>query len=1683
MAESLKGQVAPKSPPGAPAHVQHLLSKLSESLDLDAPRTAFLALRENLIYLLEFFAGTSAAAASEAGALDAKTKALWKSDASLTDVENLLCQALTALEASRSNPAIGNLRSVFFVGDTTSKPSPRRHSRLLRMAGAPFRGYVFLSEFAELKPASRDAFAAEVKRYLPILKEWLTAAQPFFKDLRITEEGVTAEGHAQVVLEAGNYRLDLGPAIRVSECALCPTVTARAVEPAKVPAAAARSTAAAKSGSAKTAVAKKPEGEAATPVKSGVVKKVLVVKRPDGTIVRKVVQTVAASDAAKTAAKAEPAKTAEPAKAPVKAGEPPAPRPELIAPEAGKSVPVKPVAKKPETDGKPDVGSKAGPVAAEPEKAEKKAEPVAAKPEKAEEKAAEVEGAQEKAERVQAEEKVEPVPTEPEKAEKAEPVATEPEKAEQVATKPEKAEEKAEKAEPVATEPEKAEEKAERAEPVATEPEKAEEKAEKAEPVATEPEKAEEKAEKAEPVATEPEQAKEPVSESAAEEQTEAAVPDQPEAQVEPEKAEAKAEASQAEEKAESKAEPGPAQEKTEPERAEPVASGAPEAAVPPEPEKPAKTEAGSGAVKAPVKPPSSSGKFAKISESEPEKLEAKSGGVKAPVKPPSSSGKFAKIDSVKLEEERPVESGEAAEPEQPKVVKAPVKPPSSSGRYEAVQSEPQKPEKAEPEPPLPQPGKLAPEPEVAPVIPDQVALPELEPAPSPEPVGVLDEAFEPVGEDELLMGAPEEGDVVLEEVELSEEELLLGAPDEMVEEAAPPPPPAPAPAAVSLSSQAPVVIPQGAPDHLRHILEALNAAIKSNDASKAAAEVQAGWDFMLRYYAGVVSMSWRSAERKLPENARQLMRNWASLGACRELLVMGLGRINSSEAINAALVAAFKGGFYDIIQKRGADLVAWCEKPLEGSGTTEAINTYLPELRDWLKKSEDYLEGCEHFAEPPSAEGHLEIVVQYGESFLELCAPDFVIQIRECPVCLPKLRTAKAAPAPVVEEKEAAPELADLLFGGAPDEFGTSQMLGAAAPPQTLIVKMGGPGPAPGKTGIFAGLSKKMKVSMPAPLSALGIEIPESIPEHLGHILNRVSYGVSHQDPQETSLSVRDALEYLVRYFAGVAGMAAKNLGKAGPEITDGWTAEPMSVSRCEHILFHSLKALSASDDPMAVLLRQVFPTGVGDAHTRTITLDVENRLKALGKFCAQTQANWDKVRSIRENSRFLPVLKDWLTASKGFFNVVETLAEPPSEDGKMEIVVNYKDHFLELLPPDYCMVVRRCPVCLPNYKGTDPPVPEEEEAAPPPRPETVSPLPAEPAETSVPGRRLDQEMDDLLQGKAPRAEEKPPPSGEAPRPRPGLASPADDEEPAMAHDVSFIGTGKSEDGRIIHGGYINVVNVGGGVLSATVRGTHPCISVKPVRFKGKHCRIEYQIDEADLPSSRKVYVVIRSANEAREIPVWQMLPPTSTLSMSDNAFRAFMAIPMIVYFFIFTIVHTQSNRLVEGILRTALTAKGLNSDIHSLTPGYLSTVKLDGIYIGQLGGVAQFDGLVFILFSGLVPLAVAKIFSLAPPDQIHRNRKWFIGFLLAPLVIVTAIVVPFFHSLVSRPELKPMIFTSSMYLWFLFLNGLAAFYLYITRLSELEQWIQMPFMRNVVGVVVWSVYLLCVMQAVLLR
>ncbi|MEW6280948.1 MAG: hypothetical protein AB1758_20200, partial [Candidatus Eremiobacterota bacterium] len=642
--------------------------------------------------------------------------------------------------------------------------------------------------------------------------------------------------------------------------------------------------------------------------------------------------------------------------------------------------------------------------------------------------------------------------------------------------------------------------------------------------------------------------------------------------------------------------------------------------------------------------------------------------------------------------------------------------------------------------------------------------------------------------------------------------------------------------------------------------------------------------------------------------------------------------------------------------------------------------------------------------------------------------------------------------------------------------------------------------GPAPPAPARGGGLTrKKAAATVEAPV---GIEIPEGSPEHFHHLLTRVNNGLKAQDPQETCLSLRDSLEYLVRYFAGVAALAVRALGEVPEQVAEEWAHEPLPVSRCERLLHFSLAELSGQEDPLAKEITQVFrPLQGGDAHTKLIALDVDNKLRALGKFCTQSQSHWDKVRCIRENSRFMPVLKDWVAASRAYFKAVTTHAEPPSEDGRVDVVVEHGSHFLELLAPEYTFLIRQCPFCLPLYRGNDPPVPEEEEAVPepvvqepvPPRAGVVAPQP-EP-EQPVPSspRRLDDAMADLLKGVKPSPAPAPPPAtvpaqakdkeaavATAPPPQEkqeeeqrARRQEAEEEEPAMAHDVSFVGSGRTPDGRLIHGGYINVVNVGGGMLSATVRATHPCVVVKPVRFKGKYQRIEYQIDEADMPTSKRVFVVIRSANEERQIPLWQMLPTTSTLAVPDLTLKTLLLGPSLLYFLFMLIVHSVVVRNVYAVFKRVL---GGNPSMQQMMKAELAPSQ-----VASISNPAQFDGMVLIGFTLLVPMLISWVFSLAPPDQKHRTKKFFLIGLLLPLILVT-LVTPFYPVVAYRPELKPMNL-KAMYLWFLFLNGLSCGYLYVLTVGELEEWVRDVWARRFIGVVVFVVFMLLAMQAVFLQ
>ncbi|MCA9781019.1 MAG: hypothetical protein KC800_30075, partial [Candidatus Eremiobacteraeota bacterium] len=94
---------------------------------------------------------------------------------------------LDLLGEKATDPLSKLVRSVFYVGATRKTPTPRRPARLLDLGGIPIRGYLNLGEWIALVPGEKELSSdskanRELLRYLPILKEWVTATATFFLD-------------------------------------------------------------------------------------------------------------------------------------------------------------------------------------------------------------------------------------------------------------------------------------------------------------------------------------------------------------------------------------------------------------------------------------------------------------------------------------------------------------------------------------------------------------------------------------------------------------------------------------------------------------------------------------------------------------------------------------------------------------------------------------------------------------------------------------------------------------------------------------------------------------------------------------------------------------------------------------------------------------------------------------------------------------------------------------------------------------------------------------------------------------------------------------------------------------------------------------------------------------------------------------------------------------------------------------------------------------------------------------------------------------------------------------------------------------------------------------------------------------------------------------------------------------
>ncbi len=211
----ITGLPVPALPKEAPEELSILHAALKKELAEGEPEKACKILQEYFDYLTRFYAALCLDATRVLEVGHPGLEEMGATAQSFEDFEVLLKKSLEALGAKATHTLAKALRSVFFVGSTRQDPTPRRHSRLLQLAGIPIRGYRLMAEWCALEPGVGDLQGSgkcsrEMRRYLPILKEWLTAAANFFRD-SVHTGGILPDGETlqlSVALEGESLSTD-----------------------------------------------------------------------------------------------------------------------------------------------------------------------------------------------------------------------------------------------------------------------------------------------------------------------------------------------------------------------------------------------------------------------------------------------------------------------------------------------------------------------------------------------------------------------------------------------------------------------------------------------------------------------------------------------------------------------------------------------------------------------------------------------------------------------------------------------------------------------------------------------------------------------------------------------------------------------------------------------------------------------------------------------------------------------------------------------------------------------------------------------------------------------------------------------------------------------------------------------------------------------------------------------------------------------------------------------------------------------------------------------------------------------------------------------------------------------------------------------------------------------------------
>lgn len=200
----------------------------------------------------------------------------------------------------------------------------------------------------------------------------------------------------------------------------------------------------------------------------------------------------------------------------------------------------------------------------------------------------------------------------------------------------------------------------------------------------------------------------------------------------------------------------------------------------------------------------------------------------------------------------------------------------------------------------------------------------------------------------------------------------------------------------------APVFVSGDAPDVLLPVFDEINTALEKADFSQAGLYSRVALDFLVQYFAGCAASLWRQ-QGAMTDQALKLFYPEASLAEKERLLLLSLGGISTESEVGSNLNKLFSKSSlqYRSLAQRGqpSSMIAISEWAAKRDEVSEAeLLIYLPLLRSWIGAANPWFSSGEQLFEEPSEDGVLEGVVACGDDFLEMVDPEYVIQLaREC--------------------------------------------------------------------------------------------------------------------------------------------------------------------------------------------------------------------------------------------------------------------------------------------------------------------------------------------------------------------------------------------------------------------------------------------------------------------------------------------------------------------------------------------------------------------------------------------------------------------------------------------------------------------------------------------------------------